>query len=190
MPPPVAPAGRRAGDPLTRFQKLAALTLATTILLVIVGVIVRATDSGLGCPDWPLCHGQIIPPLDDPKAWIEWIHRDLAVIIGFQILGLAFLAIRDHRDRPSHPVAVPRGRRPRRLPGVARARDGPPREQRGVGHGPPGRRDDAGRAAGLPARSGPAIRHASAAVARASDSRCWRPSGRRRPSRCSSSAPT
>jgi protoheme IX farnesyltransferase len=86
---------------LTRFQKLAASTLATAILLVTVGVIVRATDSGLGCPDWPLCQGRLLPPLGDAKAWIEWVHRTLAAIIGFEILGLALLAWLDHRERRS-----------------------------------------------------------------------------------------
>jgi protoheme IX farnesyltransferase len=39
--------------------------------------------------------------VDDPKAWIEWAHRTIAAIIGFEILGLGVLAVRDHRDRHS-----------------------------------------------------------------------------------------
>jgi protoheme IX farnesyltransferase len=88
---------------VTRFQKLAAASVATTFVLVTIGVIVRATDSGMACPDWPGCfEGQFLPTLDQGfQVWIEWLHRTVAVVIGLLIVALAAVALRDHRDRPS-----------------------------------------------------------------------------------------
>ncbi len=88
---------------MTRFQRLAAATVATTFLLVVIGVAVRATDSGLACPHWPGCfEGQFLPDLDAGfQVWIEWTHRTVAALIGVLILGMAVLAVTDHRDRRS-----------------------------------------------------------------------------------------
>jgi protoheme IX farnesyltransferase len=88
---------------VARFHKLAAAAVVTTFLLVTLGVVVRATNSGVACPTWPGCfEGQFLPRPDQGfQVWLEWTHRTVAALIGVLIVGLALLALRSHRDRPS-----------------------------------------------------------------------------------------
>ncbi|HEY7524235.1 MAG TPA: heme o synthase [Candidatus Limnocylindrales bacterium] len=78
-------------------------TVVATLTLVTVGVVVRATGSGMACPDWPGCHpGRFLPAIEDGGGvWLEWLHRAIAVVLGFLVLGLAVLALRSYRDRPA-----------------------------------------------------------------------------------------
>jgi protoheme IX farnesyltransferase len=77
---------------MSRFQKLSLTTTAMTVVLVAVGGIVRATGSGLGCPDWPRCHGALVPPAGNLQAAIEYSHRITASIVGVLVLATATFA--------------------------------------------------------------------------------------------------
>jgi protoheme IX farnesyltransferase len=86
----MAPDRRLPEDSLTRFAKLAIAAAAVTFVLITVGGLVRATDSGLGCPDWPLCFGDWVPPAE-LHAWIEHSHRLVAAVLVGPLVGAVAL---------------------------------------------------------------------------------------------------
>ena len=110
-----------------KYRKLAAVTLFLTFDLIVFGGFTRLTDSGLGCPDWPGCYGQANPfqahadisaaqtalpsgPVTVAKAWIEMIHRYLAMAVGVLIISLMSLAWRRRwRDRRRLPAPAATG---------------------------------------------------------------------------------
>ncbi len=104
---------------ISRFRNLGLTTVIAVYILILVGGAVRASGAGMGCPDWPTCFGQWVPPTSEQqlpadyqqiyadrgyaetrfnvrKTWIEYLNRLLGVSIGIFIF-LTMLASRHFR---------------------------------------------------------------------------------------------
>jgi protoheme IX farnesyltransferase len=82
---------------MTRFQKLALATAATTVTLFTVGGLVRGTGSGLGCSSWPTCEPGRIFPTGTVHSLIEFSHRLLAFAVILLASATAIVAWLRHR---------------------------------------------------------------------------------------------
>lgn len=97
----------------SRFRRLGTLTIFAVYFVILVGGIVRASGAGMGCPDWPTCFGQWVPPTDEAqlpanyhdiyaargyenttfnpvKTWTEYTNRLIGASTGLLILLTAW----------------------------------------------------------------------------------------------------
>ena len=112
MPAPVAPVEPPRPQVHRHFHRLAWLAVALALGVIVFGAVVRLSDAGLSCPDWPTCYGRAtwpaageagdhaataIRPVVPHKAWREQVHRIIAGGLGVLVLGLALMAARRRR---------------------------------------------------------------------------------------------
>ncbi len=106
------------------FRRFAIATIAAVYFLIFVGGLVRASGSGMGCPDWPKCFGRWVPPTAESqlpadyqerwaehgygearfnalRTWTEYSNRMIGVVIGFLILATLLLSLQFRREDPA-----------------------------------------------------------------------------------------
>ncbi len=80
------------------FRRLALTTALATFVLIVAGGFVRFSGSGLGCPEWPTCGGQLIPP-PTFQALVEFSHRFIAALVGLLVVLTLVYAWTQFRSR-------------------------------------------------------------------------------------------
>jgi heme a synthase len=78
---------------LTAFRVLVVVGAVVAYGLAMLGSWTRINLAGMTCPDWPLCHGAVVPVLHGGVV-LEWSHRMLAFCETFVVAGLVLLGLR------------------------------------------------------------------------------------------------
>jgi cytochrome c oxidase assembly protein subunit 15 len=104
-------------DRLLWLRRLAVVCVALAFAVMVLGSWVKATGSGLSCPDWPQCYGEWLPPFPDSSnggVWegkpvtytqdqilYEWAHRAVVSVLLLPLASMTFVA---WRGRELHPA--------------------------------------------------------------------------------------
>jgi cytochrome c oxidase assembly protein subunit 15 len=98
-------------------RRLGVLSVALTMLLMVLGAWVKANGAGLSCPDWPACYGKLLPPFpsyENGGTWhgqpvlytqaqelYEWGHRAVVSLLVVPLAAFAIVAVSGKGLRPA-----------------------------------------------------------------------------------------
>lgn len=86
---------------MNKFSKLAWFNLVWTILVILWGAVVRATNSGAGCGNyWPLCGQSLIPTFEVFHTYIEFTHRVMSGLLLITISVMFLIARNKFKGDP------------------------------------------------------------------------------------------
>jgi heme a synthase len=80
---------------LRLLKRLSSIVIGLSLVTMFLGPLVRAESAGLACPDWPLCHGLVVPWGHGYQVFLEWIHRVAGGITALALGACVFAALRD-----------------------------------------------------------------------------------------------